>query len=1700
MKGHRLVQRQSQGLVFFGGVVSFLLVVCFTASLAFSQNPCTITNTSACGDIRWPGLTPTVPQPSFPSLCTTVVGSNGEPAGVLYALQYSGSLNKAALDTTRLQTAMNSCKPAQGQPAVGVELTLNPSSTSCSSAACNAFLSGSLTLPAGVTLIIDPDVTLYATSGSTALFQIGPNTGSTVTEYTGGAMGYWGIMGYGTIDGQGTGGQAKLISLGGGPSTSADYFTLYGITLQNPGQIHFIGNSNDLLVYDAKVTAPANTANTDGIDPAGSSNITIVNSFISDGDDQIAFNAGSAHVANVTIAHNHLYAGHGISIGSYTTEGMENMLVTDVAIDNNGNFGSASKNSLRIKSDSENGGEVKNILYNGVCIQNGGHILVFNPYYETSTGSHYPNFHDITLQNINVLNEDTTPHNGASALEGYDTGSNFNPLNNVTLDNVVFNYTLSQFENEFSATATIGSEYGIDNASFILGPDPVSFSSSVWDALNGLDGITVTDNTGGNSNPPYNCTGKFTYLAGELFAAGSSGAPLVSPLQVNAGSSVTLRAIVQPIVQSTHNSSTFKAPATSGTLTFYDNGTAIGTATVSGQRITNYTISNVSAGTHVYTATYSGDPNYTTASGSVPTNPTNATAPTFPSFTVQAAAAASVTPSVTALNKTYDGTTTEPLGNVTCTLTPSESNVTCAPAAAAFASVNVGTGITVTATGITLSGTAASSYTLSSTSATTTADITPATPVLTLSCTEVPYDGNPHSCTGSATGVGGIAVAGSFSFSPANETAAGSYPVTGTFTSADSNYASGGTASGTLTIDLASQAPSVSCPAPLTYDGNAHSCTITGGVGTCSSASVTNVPGSTTLALSCTGDSNHSPWSSTGAITINPATPVLTLTCASVTANGNPQACSPGGSATGVGGAAVTGTWTYTYNGSATVPSAAATYSVVGTFTSTNTNYASGGTATASFVIGPEPVVMVPLSCPTVTYDGTAHACTATPTPGTASCSGLVPETNAGSYPESVTCTNAGYVAGTATGTLVINAATPALSVTCTEVTFDGAAHSCTGTATGVGGATVSGTFSCVPGSETNAGSYPETCTFTSTNSNYASGGTASGTLKIDVASQSPSVSCPAPLTYDGNAHSCTITGGVGACSSASVTNVPGSTTLALSCAGDSNHSPWSSTGAITINPATPALTLTCLTVTPNGNPQACSPGGSATGIGGTTVAGSWTYTYNGSATVPSAGGTYTVVGTFTSSNPNYASGGTATGSFLILSPETAVNITLSCPTVTYDGTQHGCTATPTPATATCSGLVSETNAGSYSESVTCTKDGYLPGSATGTMVINPATPTLSVTCAGGVYNGTAYSCTGLATGVGGTTVAGSFAFSPGSETSAGSYPEMGTFTSINSNYVSGGTASGTLIINPAIPTVTVTCPTVTYDGSAHSCTATATGVGGAAVSGSFTFSPGSETAVGSYPEAATFSSSNPNYTNGSGSGTLVINAPPTGTPAATFSTMAVTFPSSIMIGQSSPAQYVTIMSAGTASLQVSGVTIGGANPGDFTVTNQAGTCTTGATLVYHADCNLRVVFTPTAVGTRSAIVYINDNLAGSPQQVTVSGTAISGAQLSLSATTLTFPATTVGTTAATQYVTLKSTGFQPAVINQVVLSSGDFDLSDQAGTCTTAATTSLVPGASCNIRVKFHPTATGARTATVVINDNTAASPHSVTLNGTGQ
>jgi hypothetical protein len=104
---------------------------------------------------------------------------------------------------------------------------------------------------------------------------------------------------------------------------------------------------------------------------------------------------------------------------------------------------------------------------------------------------------------------------------------------------------------------------------------------------------------------------------------------------------------------------------------------------------------------------------------------------------------------------------------------------------------------------------------------------------------------------------------------------------------------------------------------------------------------------------------------------------------------------------------------------------------------------------------------------------------------------------------------------------------------------------------------------------------------------------------------------------------------------------------------------------------------------------------------------------------------------------------------------------------------------------------------------------------------------------------------------------------------------------SITANYGGDGThavnASNTLVqtVSQATPTITVSCPSdVTFDGNPHSCTASATGVGDAAVTGSLalTYNGGAAPSnAGTYSVSASFSSGDANYTDASGSGSLII-------------------------------------------------------------------------------------------------------------------------------------------------------------------------------------------------------------------------------------
>jgi polygalacturonase len=156
-------------------------------------------------------------------------------------------------------------------------------------------------------------------------------------------------------------------------------------------------------------------------------NVLFAYNYISTGDDDIALKGSKTPVAStagidgqrdvrsdrkwgVIIAHNHIYWGHGISVGSETNGGVANVHVYDNTLD-------GSEEGLRIKSDYSRGGVVSNVYYQDICIRNTQNALLFTTYYSTkalpASGPLYPNFHDLFLSNIGIIG------GAAVKLEGF---------------------------------------------------------------------------------------------------------------------------------------------------------------------------------------------------------------------------------------------------------------------------------------------------------------------------------------------------------------------------------------------------------------------------------------------------------------------------------------------------------------------------------------------------------------------------------------------------------------------------------------------------------------------------------------------------------------------------------------------------------------------------------------------------------------------------------------------------------------------------------------------------------------------------------------------------------------------------------------------------------------------------------------------------------------------------------------------------------------------------------------------------------------------------------------------------------------------------------------------------------------------------------------------------------------------------------
>jgi hypothetical protein len=227
----------------------------------------------------------------------------------------------------------------------------------------------------------------------------------------------------------------------------------------------------------------------------------------------------------------------------------------------------------------------------------------------------------------------------------------------------------------------------------------------------------------------------------------------------------------------------------------------------------------------------------------------------------------------------------------------------------------------------------------------------------------------------------------------------------------------------------------------------------------------------------------------------------------------------------------------------------------------------------------------------------------------------------------------------------------------------------------------------------------------------------------------------------------------------------------------------------------------------------------------------------------------------------------------------------------------------------------------------------------------------------------------------------------------------------------------------------------------------------------------------------------------------LVGNGTASATPAATLTPPTLTFTSTT--GVTSASQVATLANTGTATLNISGITIAGTNPADFAIATGTNAC--GATLAASSSCSIYVTFTPASAATFSATLSVADNASGSPQTTALSGTGTAAAApaATLTPPTLTFTGTT-GTTSASQVATLANTGNATLNITGITLtgtSPGDFAIT----TGTNACGTTLAASASCSIYVTFTPASAATFSATLSVADNASGSPQTTALSGTG-
>ena len=362
-------------------------------------------------------------------------GVAAKAAPVCDVRAYGAKADGTTMDTNAIQSAIDACAKKGGG-----KVRLNGGN----------FLSGPIILKSNIDLDIEKGTTLQGSSNhddypkkmefrnhglQSLVSAVNANnvsiTGGGVIDGAGEswwkearAQGDHGIMGQGIL-------RPRLIVFDHSHKILMD-----GVTVQNsPFWQIVVYYSDDVSIRNIRVLADPASPNTDAIDPFSSSNVRIEHVYADVGDDDIAIKSGQANSPgpdapsrNITISDCTFMHGHGLSIGSEVSGGVQNVRVARVHF-------KGTANGVRIKSNRDRGGDIGNFNFRDLTMEDVGTPILITEYYPRIPDQDAaqpvtrltPYFHDISITNLIAT--------GAKAA-GFIVGLPESPITSMALTNV----------------------------------------------------------------------------------------------------------------------------------------------------------------------------------------------------------------------------------------------------------------------------------------------------------------------------------------------------------------------------------------------------------------------------------------------------------------------------------------------------------------------------------------------------------------------------------------------------------------------------------------------------------------------------------------------------------------------------------------------------------------------------------------------------------------------------------------------------------------------------------------------------------------------------------------------------------------------------------------------------------------------------------------------------------------------------------------------------------------------------------------------------------------------------------------------------------------------------------------------------------------------------------------------------------------